>query len=304
VREQPDIVGEIRGLLEEIAADPRSSARFTPRRALREWFDGGEALRARSMDGTRAERHLVAAHREGLAATLLEAAKIAYWKDPVLSLRPIEPGGALYDERAAEERWRPSAQRRAERATESGAEVELLRACITQVRPEHGHDLALASLSLVPSDAARYFVTRTLPWDRPRTAISLLRRLAALAKGPIRVHALSSLACRLCAIEELSEARAFYLEAAHSSSAIPDDWFFLFNLSCLLGDVSEASMASRELGEIVGGNHPRTKQVAELCARWWATRSSQDRSVAARVSARLSGSLSEAARAICLEVSP
>ena len=97
MKDVPDIAPEIRGLLEEIVADPRSAMRLAPRRALRTWFDTDEMVRASDVVRTSAERHLVEVHREELAALLCEAACISYWKAPVLSNRPIGAEPHLQD---------------------------------------------------------------------------------------------------------------------------------------------------------------------------------------------------------------
>jgi hypothetical protein len=55
----PEIAPEIRSLLEEIVADPRSAIRLVPQRALRTWFDSSETVRASDIVRTNAERHLV-----------------------------------------------------------------------------------------------------------------------------------------------------------------------------------------------------------------------------------------------------
>lgn len=299
MRNRPEIEGELRSLLEEIAASSHSSARLVPRRPLRGWFDGGEAIRARDVDGTRAERHLIAAHREALAATLLEAAKIAYWKAPVLSLRPIGPNGETYDASVAEQSWRHLARKRAglERDFESG--VSLLRMCLSEIPAARGHDLALASLSLVPSDAARYYVTRTLPWGRPRTAISLLRRLADSAPAAWRVEALSSLGARLCAVEDLGEAREAYRAATQADERGSLDWAFVLNLGCCLGDQKGALTAAAELGRFLKPDHPHVSAAKVAFEEWWRSRTDDERAVARKVRALLSTRMSETAAVLC-----
>jgi hypothetical protein len=298
LKERLEIEAEIRGLLEEIVGDPRSSVRFAPRRPLREWFDGGEAIRARSLDGTSAERHLVAAHREALAATLLEAAKIAYWKAPVLSLRPIGPDGEPYDERVAEERWKPLARRRSEHSIESGG-VDLLRACLSEIPADQGHELAQASLSLVPNDAARYYVTRTLPWDRPRTAIYLLRRLVEGAPNVWKREAWSSLGARLCSIGEAKHALDAHREASNLTPGGSLDLMCAFNLWCLLGEDRQALVVAREVVPIIGKEVHRVQEMVELLRLSWQERSGPERNKAMDTAARVRGDIPESALVLC-----
>src|SRR5262245_49199710 len=111
MKDAPEIAPEIRGLLEEIVADPRSAIRLVPRRALRTWFDTGATVRTSDVVRTSAERHLVEMYREELAALLCEAAWISYWKAPVLSSRPTGVDGKLYNPTEREPDWRRRARR-------------------------------------------------------------------------------------------------------------------------------------------------------------------------------------------------
>jgi hypothetical protein len=299
MKDRPEIEGEIRGLLQEIVDDPRSSARLAPRRPMREWFDGGEAIRAREVDGTAVERHLVAAHREALAAMLLEAAQIAYWQAPILSFRPIGPDAAPYDERAAEVRWRPLVRRRIERTSELGAGVDLLRACLDGIRADQGHALAQASLSLVPSDAARYYVTRTLPWDRPRTAIALLERLVGIAQDPWRIAALSSLGARRCSTEEFGLGLKAYREATTRDPQGCVDMICVFNLSCLLEEPASVLATARTLDPLLVGQERSVRMMAELLRTFWRDQNASRRSRAHDMASRLRGSVPERAAILC-----
>jgi len=292
---QPEIAPEIRGLLEEIVADPRSSIRFVPRRALREWFDRGETIRARDVDGTKAARHLIAAHREALACMLLEGAKIAYWKAPVLSHRPVGADGRPFDEREAEREWRHLAVRRATYTGLVGAETELLRQALSGISAESGHALAKASLSLVPCDDARYFVARTVPWNRPRTALSLFERLATRATSTLLPHILSSGAARLCCLGLIAGARKSYRAAATLDPASPLDRFCVFNLSCGLGEDKAALSAAEEIGPLVSESDPRVFEAMQLMTGWWREREERERIAAREVLARIKGSIPQVA---------
>jgi hypothetical protein len=133
MKESPEIAPEIRGLLEELVADPRSSMRLVPKRALGSWFDSGETARAREISGTKLERHLIDAHREELAQLLCDAAMISYWKAPIASPLPIGPDGKPHNPASREPHW--SLKVRAAIGLSRDADTDLLRGCLSGVRP-------------------------------------------------------------------------------------------------------------------------------------------------------------------------
>src|SRR5262245_40199519 len=109
MNDAPEIAPEIRGLLEELVADPRSSMRLVPHRPLHYWFDSDETIRQREISGTKLERHLLEAHRHELAQLLFEASRIAYWKAPIRCLRQLGPDGRPVPNATAERLWRARA---------------------------------------------------------------------------------------------------------------------------------------------------------------------------------------------------
>lgn len=234
MRYAPEIAPEIRGLLEELVADPRSSIRLVPRRPLRYWFDSDETIRPREISGTKLERHLVEVHREELAGLFLAAAKIAYWKAPMFAHRPRDPEGRPFTADEAETRWRSSASTATGLAGFGG--VELFNSCLKGVRAQDAFALARAALSTVPGDEARLYVGITVPWSQPRSSLQLLSCLesrGSRAEGP---NAMRHAAARLCSLDRLHEARQKYVLALRND---PETWvghLYAFNLSCCLGD--------------------------------------------------------------------
>jgi hypothetical protein len=297
VKNVPDIAPEVRGLLEEIVADPRSRIRLAPRRALSTWFDAGETARASDITRTKAERHLVEVHREELAALLCEASWISYWKAPILAHRPVGPDGSLYNPTYCEPEWRLRAKREKYSASDAS---NILRQCLNGIEPHQGERLALASLSLIPRDLARYYFALCVPWDRPRTAIKLLSRLARRALPlSTRGEALLSLASRTCALGMLRAARELYQEFTASSPESPYGRMCSFNLSCFLGDVAEARSEALELSKIVSPHDAVLHEELQLFREWARTRSEEQLAEARRASRSLSGRLPEVATMIC-----
>jgi hypothetical protein len=221
MKDVPAIDPEIRGLLEEIVADPRSRMRLAPRRALREWFDTGETIRPREASVTKAERHLIEVHREALAELLREAAWIAYWKAPVFAHKPVASDGRLYDPADLEPRWRERARVYIKEPCLQDSLVSLLAECLEGLTPARAHSLAMTSLTLVGNDKTRFYLALSVPWDRPRAALSMLRRLShhRLPRS-FSEKVLSCIGARLCAIDALREARAEYSRVARGETDV------------------------------------------------------------------------------------
>src|SRR5262245_51064962 len=270
---EAQISPEIRGLLEELVADPRSSIRLVPRWPLRHWFDSDERVRAREISGTKLERHLIDTHREELAPLLCEASRIAYLKAPVLTIRPESNDGKPFDAAVAEVEWR----HRARKWTSSGItsnEVSPLDECLTSIRPQASSCLAKASLSLVPNDRTRFTLALSLPWNRSRTALGLLRRLAAGARPVALVpHILRHLGARLCSVDRLRHAREVYLESTEVDPDSPFGWICAFNLSCFLQEESSAIDLGAELDRVVRKDDPRLIEAMDLLRTWMKSRS-------------------------------
>ncbi len=273
MRDAPEIAPEIRGLLAELVADPRSSLRLVPKRPLRHWFDGGETVRARDVSGTKLERHLIDAHREELAQLLFEAAIISYWKAPVLADTPVDADGNPYNPADGEPRWRAHAGRLDLSQARSHDEATLAR-CLECIPPADGGALAAASLSLVPSDSTRWQLALGIPWTRPRTAVRLLERL--IARHPARrmhFNALLSLGARLCSLERLAEARAAYRSALRLEEGSVSSACYAFNMSLFLGDERAAIEDARRVAHCVKREEHELREVRRIIKQWSTTKS-------------------------------
>lgn len=302
MKDAPEIAPEIRGLLEEIVADPRSAIRLVPRRALRTWFDTGETVRASDVVRTSAERHLIEMHREELAALLCEAAWISYWKAPVMSYRPSGADGELYDPTEREPAWRERTKRAVATTPIASDGVELLRHCLTGVQPHRGWALGQASLALVPRDLARYYIALSVDWSRPSVAIALLNRFARRARPlSTKLEAVLSMAARACSLGMLKEARDIYREAGRIDPGSPCAWSCSFNISCLLGDEKAANWEGNELARIASNDGSMVVEVHTILRDWIRTRSASEREAAASTARQLGDQALEATAVICRE---
>lgn len=287
----PEIAPEVRGLLEELVADPRSSLRLAPRRALRTWFEGGEVLRPREAGSTALERHLVEAHREALAELFYQAARIAYWKAPRLSHRPKGQDGHAFDVGREQQRWRNHASRRQPEVAEWR---DLLRTVLDGPMPGQGLALAQASLALVPSLEARVYLALHSPISA--LAIELLELTARLRMpSQMRSNVLSCLAAKVVLTGDYRRGWELYRSASEAWPSFAVDRLYSFNLSCFLGDDLLVSTEARELSRILEPSDPRVLETCGILGQWRGTRSSQELDLASKTIAKVMGGLPEVA---------
>lgn len=300
MKDIPEIAPEIRGLLEEIVANPRSAIRLAPRRALSSWFECGEAIRATDVSKDKAARHLVAAHREELAALLREASWISYWKAPVLTFRPTGGDGVPYHPTQREPEWTRRAKQVARGPADHSTSVELLRSCITGIKPKQGWVLAQASLSLVPNDKTRFNVALSAQWTTPRTAIVLFRRLATLSQTPaFKALVLQSLGTQACHLGMFADARRLYRSSSDLDCHTPYSLGCAFNLACVLGDVAQAREEATEFGALFGTEDPRVNELRDLLLEWRKARSMRELEKARMVVSRIGEGIPNVAKTLC-----
>ncbi len=281
-------------------ANPRSAIRLAPRRALSSWFDSGEMLRATDVSKDRAARHLVAAHREELAALLQEASWISYWKAPVLAPRPAGADGKLYHPTQREPAWCGRAAPEVAESSDRSPNIELLRQCLDGIKPQRGWSLAQASLSLVPSDKTRCYVALNAQWSKPRTAIALFGRLAGRAQpASLRPNIMLSLGSQACCLGIFADARAFYRASCALDPQSPYGWSCAFNLSCFLGDGKSAKEVAAELGKLIGPQDPRILEMGALLHEWGKTRSEGELREARKVIDNITDQIPEVAKVLC-----
>lgn len=238
---------ELHGLLDEIVTDPRSALRLTPRKALSGWLFSDERVRP-PPSATRAERHLLEAHREALAELLIQASRVAYWKAPSMGISVASPHGsriprvteeALEGLIAAESRQNP------ELDSSFGA---LLRA--SPLRAEMALDLARASLALVPSDEARYAIAVALPESEPDGAIRILEMLVVKQEkkdNELACRILSSLGSRHASARRFDLARSTYVRCRDRTAVAVFAEYSVANLSFYLGEPDGAREAARRI---------------------------------------------------------
>lgn len=291
-----EIDPEIRGLLEEIAADPRSAIRLAPRRALRHWFDHAEPARTRDVASTSAERHLIEAYREEVAELLLDAAEIAYRKAAVYFHTPLDAAGRPVGPRTSEPIWRERASRTV--GLLDLDEARLMGGCLEAVPAELAYSLATASLSLRPSIQGRVFVATFVPWSQARLSLHLVDRLLTSCPPRWAAPMLRQRAARLCELGLAEDARAVYQQAAELPSGSPIDRCYAFNLSCFLGDERAAELQAAALAEQASSADPRIAQARDIVATWISSRSPTARATARQVIANLADDLPEIVRPI------
>lgn len=239
---------ELHGLLDEIVADPRSALRLTPRKALGSWLFGDERIRP-PLSATNAERHLLEAHREALADLLIQASRVAYWKEPGMSISVIPSHGSRIP-RVTE------ADLEGFVATESRQNPELdasLGALLgtSPLRADMSLDFARASLAVAPSDEARYAVVVALPESESDSAIGILETLVQKQERKRNTELLwrilSTLGRRQAAAKRLDSARDSYCRCRDMTAVAVVDEYCIANLSFYLGDPSSAHEAARRI---------------------------------------------------------
>jgi hypothetical protein len=286
-------------------ANPRSAIRLAPRRALSSWFDSGEMIRPTDVSRDKAARHLVAAHREELAALLQEASWISYWKAPVLAHRPIGADGRLYHPTQREPDWFRRVERQVSISPGRSHDVELLRQCLVGIKPQQGWTLAKGSLSLVPSDRTRCYLALNAQWHRPRTAIALFGRIERCAQpASLRPTILLSLGSQTCHLGLVAEARNYYRASSTLDPYSPYGWSYAFNLSCFLGDETRAREAAAELGRLAGPQDSRVLDIGSVLRDWWKTRSGIELGRALMFMERMKNRIPEVAAALFQATKP
>ena len=207
--DEDDLYAAIQTALATLSLDARADAdeaqaRITPRRAL-------ATLHVGEVSGTKAERHLVAAHRESLARILYEGARIAYWKAPGLALRPLGMDGMPFDPAQGEPDWRTRVGRMVRRSSPQAEGVQLLVQCMDGIRAEQGYALARASLTLVSREEVLFLLGSFLSTTQARTSLRIFERIAlTTAVKATRDRAWGELGRTLCSLGRLAEARDAY----------------------------------------------------------------------------------------------
>jgi len=283
MKDLPELDAELSGLLAEIAADPRSRLRLAPKRALRSWYLSDEVVRPGNFDRTKAERHLLEAHRDALAELLMRAARVAYWRKPTLSI-PLDRAGKLYAPAELERDWpkRP--------AGELDESLSVLLEDPGRIRHEHGEALATAALALVPSDSARLLLGFSKKARQPRSAAHLLDQLAGPRRDPkVLEPSLQASGSSLVMAGDLEGAVQRY-ELATTLSPLAS--LSLFNLHAFSGSTSEAR---EHLSQIANLSAKERLAACNQLAEWARLQSSRARQRAWATFSALSNQLSSGA---------
>ncbi len=271
---------EVEALLQEIAADPRSSLLRVPRpKVLRGLFERGSraadepATSARATGLTSAERQLLLVHRCEVAALLREACVLRLFEEP----RAAEEIGRDIDVRRRieipdEDAWRARARREMDAVTDDSETTdayELLLRCVhpadesrwgedaSSARPSAAQ-LATSSLRVAAHDSARICVgVDLIRRDEPRTALRVLE--SVLAGAPSALHASNAhenVGWARAASGDAPAARDAYRAAALCGEPRPTplaSWLFHALDAADRPDVLDAAA---RLDELVEPDHP------------------------------------------------
>lgn len=256
---------ELHGLLEEIAADPRSRLRLAPRHALRSWFVSGESVHSRALDATAAERHVVAAHREALAALYCEASRLAYWKRPGLAHLPRTGSGRPRDLDAHEAMLRDSLQVRRQRQGNSDLAM-LLASLDGSTWPRDGAAFARAALLLVPRSSARLALASHLLEEGVEGVADLFSHVAEHSFSEMeRALARASLGAMQFELGHLDKAQEWYRSAR---SCWHEANLSLMNLALLAARDEDAVVAAECLAASVLQRSGAVVESHALLQRW------------------------------------
>ncbi|HEX6885333.1 MAG TPA: hypothetical protein VF530_18305 [Planctomycetota bacterium] len=287
MKRELEIDPEIRGLLEEIASDPRSALRLAPRHALRGWFERPEPARTRDLVTTSAERHLIEAYREEVAELLCEGARLAFCKAPMWMHPAVDSDGQVVDVTASEPTWRKHAACVCRSSSAEPTGKDLLIACLGAIDPRSGFAMARASLALIPRDRTRYFLALNAPWDSPHLALAILACLRGRAPFELDPHAARLEAARLCTTGRLARARTIYVELVRATGPSAIDLCYALNLACASGDPALALGDAEALNRSCSTSDPDLREAKYLVGKWLLTRSPEDRATSLRTASRV-----------------
>jgi tetratricopeptide (TPR) repeat protein len=218
---------------------------------------------------SRAERHLVRAHREELALILYHGCQGALLEQPTFNTffcRKQSPHGEVKFADPAD--WRSRAARELPWASRISAAAE---AAIEEVlaesnEPERASRLAMASLNLLPRDETRIWLGLSLfqggAWSVARTAFhEVLRGRPSIANEALAHLNLGSCAFR---VGDWSTAREHYALATRVDGVMVPALIFFMSSSILLGEVQDAFDASRRLEDVMPQHHPLLGECAQV----------------------------------------
>ncbi len=259
---------EVLALLDEIAADPDSTLLRVPREPLKRFLPLREPpVSPREPLLTRAERHLVQAHREYVARLLFDACRLSLTRDPIEKTRIHR--WVTKDQRLeipVKDKWHSWANQAVKNPPSDpdlSFPLRLLQRCASGETSTPASELASASLRLVPCDATRIWLGVALHREgQSRSAMHTLQDVLAHRPSPAN-ELWARMDCGFvsfgCARYE--QAVDWYRSAAsvQEDPAIPVlSWF---SSALQLGNREEASKARARLDEVVDPRHPTVNEL-------------------------------------------
>jgi tetratricopeptide (TPR) repeat protein len=244
------------------------------------------------------------AYREELARLLYEAGVIAYWKAAESMHRPLDASGNPIDPSARVSEWKRDVSRRLAVSEGLPESRELLKKCLNGLDPNDAGPLLLASLSLVPRDETRCYVSMSIPEKQPMAAIAAFSRLLASSyPQSLRLHALHDLGMRLAFVGRYAEARECYRQASRLDSGQVGR-SYAFNLSCVLEDERGAMADADELGRCASRNSLRIIEARAIISGWLMKDTRRKTPGAVQLAGRLMTRVSEPAAVLCQAYAP
>ncbi len=266
----PPFDPEVQALLEEIVADPSSTLLRVPQERLSKWLTAREPpVSPREPLLTRAERHLLQAHRDYVAKLLLEGCILELIKGPIWKTK-IHTWVTVKETPAPrEDQWRARVTREVRDPSISSAvqdDGRWLRRCLGEGPFPPASELAAASLRMVANDEARIWLGVAL--HREGQSKSALRALTDVVShrpsAPNERHA--RMDCGLVHFElgDFVQAVDWYSSAAMVDDASPIPLFSWMVSALQLGDERQSLAAAIRIHETVNANHPALMEFLEL----------------------------------------
>ncbi len=264
-----DIDPEVLVLLQEVLEDPSSTLTRTPERGFSSWLERREPVTAGEPLLSRAEKHLVRAHREAVAMLLYQACQREVMEAPSPwmyfcrrrapddEISPVDP-----------ELWRKRAVQTLELSpgTRSLEENTVARILEDGTSPPQPSRLAAASLNLVPRDETRIWLGLASQHQQDM-AVARQCFVGVLSGRPSALNqawSLLDLGSIDLRVGKVGEAWNLYRMACRHDDELPLALAFWLNVSLLVNNREDLFEASVRLQEVASPEHPFIAQCSAI----------------------------------------
>jgi len=264
-----EIDPEVRQLLDQVIADPSSTLTRIPERGFGSWLQRREPISAGEPMLSRAEKHLVRAHREEVALLLYQACQRMLLEDPAFGSHFCRRQRSDLEVKVPDaDDWRRRANQELGLVSDSGSPELLLLEELKQgsTKSPDASRIAAASLSMSPRDEARIWLGLAL-YHEGKLGAARQGYMEVLRGQPAPLNrALSLLNLGSAELKRGDPGAAW--ENYRGASEVPADLalalVFLINSSILLGKTRDALEASRRLQQSVPAGHPLLSECARV----------------------------------------